>query len=186
MDSKILYRDDLERAGILPARKFAGVFGRAAKKGMAWWHEKKLARHFTRGAYSLYPGAYPKPKRKGLPLVKSGTLRRRILSSRQRQNIRGTAKRTTLIMRYGRPRQFTKKLLEEAILVRMGLENLSWQQAANKVYAQAGYGERNRQIFQDAITATTNAEATEIAEKVRDFYYEEAERMATAKSKVIR
>ena len=182
---KITIVDDLAQAGIVPKRQFNGMFARSLKAGMAFWHATIMPGHFERAAYAKYRGAYPKEKGisqraegsgKGKPLVSSGTLRRRVLSKKQLSNIRGTSKGVTMDLHYGRPKRMTKKVLREAIVIAMATDNLTYKQARQRVFSRAGYGARNAAIFQEALTVTTDTEGNQIAEAIKNAFFEEAKK----------
>jgi hypothetical protein len=187
---KITIVDDLAQAGLVPKRQFNGIFARSLKAGMAFWHGKHLPGHFERSALVKYSGHYPGKKvipgflrpGKKKPLVRSGTLRRRVLSKKQLANIRGTSKGVSMTLHYGRPKALTKKLLRRSILIMMHVEKLTYEQASQRVFSKAGYGARNAAIFQDALTATTEREGEEIAEAIRDAFFEEAKQRGKRKT----
>jgi len=171
-------KENLAALGIVKKQRFNGMFGRALKAGMVFWHERFIQKHFTREAYSRYGEAYDKPKpgqRK--PLVDSGTLRKRIQTKRGTADVRGTHKGVSMKLQYGRPRKFTKKAIERAIFIEMAAQNISYKDAQRRVYSKAGYGRENAKRFQEAISFTTSEEAKQITQHIHDTF------MAEAKSK---
>jgi len=149
-------------------RKLPGIVKQSLRVGLEEWHKRFLPIHFTRAAYSRYGRAYPKPKRHGDPFVESGTLRDRMLAASQRKNIRGTSRTMTLRMKFGRPPQYENpEHVRRQILATMMRDNLTWEEAKQRVWSRAGYHPITKARVDKGLHAMHGGEATAIVARAR-------------------
>lgn len=161
------YRDTLEYVGLtMSQRKLNGIL-KSVNHAVLWtWAQKFLPKHFTREAYARYPEAYPKQKKRGDPMVRSGTLRTRVLKQAERPlNIRANARGASLMLKFGRPKGMTKATLLAATSVEMNLHpGMDFKTAQRRVYSRAGFGARNVAFFKRAIEAFSEEEKGTLAD----------------------
>lgn len=166
-------KKDLERLKKLEPRHFNETLKKVLKTAILVWHQKYLPRHFTRQAYALYPDQYPGQfhvkKAPGMPLVRSGTLRDRLLSTSSISHISSTSTRATIKMNFGRPQQYTPEQMKKTIFAIMRRTGKSYKQAQNEAYSGAGYG--NKAAMAGMIEAMHPGEIREICEFIRDAMY---------------
>ena len=149
------------------------------KKTLLYWHMRFAPKHFSREAYVLYPSQYPGPgrkhKRKGeAPLVKTGTLRGRVLARKSIYDLKGTSTRARLVLKFGRPSGMSKSELEDAIRTEMRKLNISYKAAERKVYAKAGYGADNVRLFKDRIEVIAGREENAMAKYMEKEFVDKA------------
>lgn len=169
----IAVKKDLARLKKLEPKNFNKTLKSVLKTAVLMWHTKYLPRHFTRQAYALYPDKYPGQfhvkKSPGMPLVRSGTLRDRLLSKSSIAHISSTSTRATIRMNFGRPPQYTPEQMKKMIFAIMRKTGQSYKQAQKQAYSGAGYG--FKAAMAGMITAMHPGEVREICEFVRDAMY---------------
>jgi len=160
-------------------RKALRVAGFAA---LEHWHKNFLPRHFRKTAlfeYAPYAQYYSGLRRQlrrktnrvpvlqtreKLPLVDSGSLRDRVMQPVARgRDFRGTAKSTTLTLRYGRPRGIEARANKEIarLVEKYGMTSKA---AAAKVFRHMGYTPAIRQRFERLIPFMSEREKTTLRE----------------------
>ena len=149
------------------------------KKTLLHWHDKFAPKHFTRQAYVLYPTEYmtTKGKKKRAPyepLVKHGNLKDRVLSRKSLAEVRGTAKRARLVLKFGRPKGMSEKELKAAVFIEMKARNISYKQAERRVYSKAGYGADNIRLFKKRIEVIAGREENAMAKYMEKEFVDKA------------
>ncbi len=148
-------KEDAGRLSNLNKRAFNKAFKKTLKAAVEKWHKEMLPDHFKRKAYSKYPQQYSKPKRRGKPLVETGSLRRYLQS---RIDVSGTANRIKGRMRYGRPLNPSKKRIRAEIFTVMFSRQIDFKQAARIVGIENSYNPKSRELFRSRITAVSKTE----------------------------
>jgi len=126
------------------------------------WIERFLPKHFTREAYSRYPGIHEFIKR-GIakPLVDTGNLRKNILSG-QNIKIRPKSNRVDIKMLYGRPVEFNFSRIDKFAEMISAQRGITIQDARRAVFkwkaSKGGYDLKTKLRFQDELTATNKQE----------------------------
>ncbi len=151
-------------------RGFRRIIKAALFKTLLEWHRQFARYHFMREAYARYGslGVYQKQKKRGDPLVQTGTLRKRILARKSEADIRGTARQARLVMRYGMPPKYSAEELRKQVLITMSDRHVSYRRAQRIVYSAAGYSKEARQRFAAWIPALSGGEARHLRTFMRD------------------
>jgi len=157
---------DAQRISNLSNRKFNIQFKKVLQETVKKWHKEMLPDHFKRSAYAKYPKEYAgKVKRRGKPLVKTGSLRQHLKS---RIDISGTSNRVQGRMRYGRPGNPSAKELKAEIFAVMFSRKVSFQQAGRIVGRENSYNPKSARQFTEKITAINENEIRILREFVLD------------------
>ena len=174
MGLKIEIVDSTEKAGLLSERKHRRVMRQVLREMLVYWLQNLAPKHFTTKAYTEYSQAYGvfKKKKRGKPLVRKGRLKARVLSRGNERRIRGTFRRATMRIPFGRPSKFTKKEIEASIFIEMNKHSLSYREAQRKVYRKAGYGRKQAQVMATMIRAMSDREMETLAKFGGERYLE--------------
>ena len=143
------------------------------------WVKEYLPKHFKRAGYGAYPGVYNVRKRRGDPLVKTGSLRDRLLNN-DGVTITSTSKKVTVTMKFGRPPGMTPEDMRQNALILMAKTGVDFKTALRRVFATAGYNRETKELFQRALTAINSREERELAELYRDHLLDAIDKMAKA------
>jgi len=159
-------KEDAQRLSNLSKRNFNAKFKLVLKETVKKWHNEMLPGHFKRSAFSKYPKAYTgKIKRRGKPLVKTGSLRKHL---KKRIDISGTANRVRGRMRYGRPGNPSKKQLRAEIFAVMFSRRIDFQQAGRVVGRENSYNKKSTELFQTRIAVINDKESEQLKKFVLD------------------
>jgi len=150
------------------ARAMSKPFKKGYKAAAFFWYKNFLPRHFTRSAYGFYRGAYLVRKRKGAPMVKTGTLRDRV-TKLSHAKITSTGNGARIRIPYGRPSGMDKDEMRAKTLRLMKKRRISFEQAQQIVFNNAGFSRAAKESFQRDMTATNQKEEKAMAETLRDF-----------------
>jgi hypothetical protein len=160
--------EDAKQHAAFRTRGFKGIVKRTLQQVMAEQHNRYIKRHFTRQAYSLYRFDYPKRKKAGLPFVKSGTMRDRLTQRRGVRDVRGTSRTAHLVVKFGRPPQYTQTDINRKIRILMVAKNMTYQQARGQVMRKAGYSAKVKRQIQRGATALNGGEARSLRKFMHD------------------
>ena len=162
-------REDLRKVSGLSAREFNRRMKTAMRRTILFWHEKFAPKHFQRPAHSWYPEySALVMKRRGRPLVESGSLRGRVLARRGEAEVSGTSTKATLRMPFGRPPKMTKEEIAKRIGVEMATKRVDYKTAERRVYSTAGYSAHVRGLFERLMPAVNTGEVQKLREFLRD------------------
>lgn len=172
---------DVQQLENFRPRGFAGILKRGLQFTARLWHRKYMKLHFKRTAYHRYPDDYPKPKRRGLPFVATGSLRKYMLKTPSKGKktgggsyISGPAMRVRLTLRYGRPGNPSEEVLKLRIFVEWRLHpGWSYKQAETYVYRTSNYSKQVREKFQRGIANINNQEARFLAKQLKRYVVKE-------------
>lgn len=167
-------REDVQKLDNFRKRGFNGIMKRALVMLVLDWMRLFIHKHFKRQAYNEYPEVYTKRKKRGRdPLVLTGALRKRIVRRFSKGQVRGTSKKVTLRVPFGRPPAFTEKFLRKATFIVMDERKISFKQAQRLVFSRAGYSRKAKAFFNKAIPFMSNSEAKRLADGLRKRIVEE-------------
>lgn len=178
-------REDRKKLTGLTAREFNRRLKWALRLTMGHWHRTYAPLHFKRVAYARYPEDYrQKKKAPAKPLVETGSLRGRILSKIE---IRGTSRRMSGAMRYGRPGQATEDLLRRRAFIEMKLHpGITHKQAQRRVYSNLGYSAKMKRVFQRQIASVNPQEEKAMAGMVEDLMTQQMNKSGGKRTRTIR
>jgi hypothetical protein len=157
---------DLKKTTGMGARELNRAMKEGLRNTVLFWHKAFFPEHFTRKAYTKYPGAFLKKKKRGEPMVHSGGLRDRLVALGA-DAVHGTAKSAEMKMRFGRPTGMDEKsVIKMAWAIRKRSGNtITLEDAVKQAWGRAGYGANNVERFQRQMTAVM---PTEVREMMRD------------------
>jgi len=173
-------KEDAQRISNLSKRKFNREFKKVLQDTVKKWHKEMLPDHFKRSAYNQYPKEYKgKVKRRGKPLVKTGSLREHL---KRRIAVSGTSSKVKGRMKYGRPGNPSKKELRAEIFATMFSRKISFEQAGRIVGRENSYKKSSVDIFKIRTTAINEREV----EILRRFILEKMAKFAKPTKKIKR
>ena len=162
--------EDVRKHDNFRARGFRKIVKGALKSTALFWHRRYAPQHFTRAAYTRYGGlgAYRKQKKAGDPMVETGTFRDRLLAPRSKSDVKGTSRGVRLHFKFGRPPQYTEKMLRRRAWILVVTKRISLKAALRRVYRGAGYSKAAKMMFKSHVPAVSGPEVRSLRVHTRD------------------
>ena len=161
---------DIRALTTFSKRGFNAIMKKVLMGTATMWHTRYAKKHFQRPAFSWYAEfSAIHAKKKGQPLVVTGTLRGRILRARKpdTREMSATSTRATLRFPFGRPPVFSEEESQKKIAMLMKYQRKTKKQAECEVY-RVGYSDKAKRTFQSLIIAVAPNEIREMKKYIKD------------------